>query len=125
MSEKVWIGLSLKEYPEGLEAHYYLESFASHLEMIFQHVGEFDVCSESSGFPHVLVTSLFFWGFVDLVHLLWRVVVHWHVPFHFEIDLGFVAFRLIVDCVGLDQFRCLFSPHSRCGQCGLEHGRSL
>ena len=118
MGEKVGIGLSLKEYPESLKAHYYLESFASHLE-IFENVEEFDVCSESLDFLRVLVSSWFYWGFVDLVHLLWRVVVHGHVPFHFEIDLGFVAFRLIVDYVGLDQFRCLFSPHSRCGQCDL------
>ena len=115
MSEKVGIGLSLKEYPESLKAHYYLESFVSHLE-IFENVEEFDACSESSDFLHVLVSSWFYWGFVDLVHLLWKVVVR-HVPFHFEIDLGFVAFRLIVDYVELDQFRCLFSPHSRCGQC--------
>ena len=76
MSEKVGIGLSVKEYPESLKAHYYLESFASHLEMVFENVEEFDVCSESSDFLRVLVSSWFYWGFVDLVHLLWKVVVH-------------------------------------------------
>ena len=34
MSEKVGIGLSLKEYPQSLKAHYYLESFVSHLEIL-------------------------------------------------------------------------------------------
>ena len=76
MSEKVGIGWSLNEYPESLKARYYLESFASHLEMVFENVGEFDVCSESSDFLHVLVSSWFYWGFVDLVYLLWKVVVH-------------------------------------------------
>ena len=76
MSEKVGIGLSLKEYPESLKAHYYLESFAFHLEMVFGNVGGFDVCSELSDFPLVLASSWFYWGFVDLVHLLWKVVVH-------------------------------------------------
>ena len=76
MSEKVGIGLSLKEYPESLKAHYYLESFAFHLEMVFENVGEFDVCSELSDFPLFLASSWFYWGFIDLAHLLRKVVVH-------------------------------------------------
>ena len=79
MREKVEIGFSLKEYPENLEAHYYLKSFAFHLmlafEMVFENVGEFDVCLDLSDFHLVLATSWFYWGFVDLVHLLWKVEV--------------------------------------------------
>ena len=79
--EKVGIWLSLKEYPESLKAHYYLGSFPFHLEMVFENVGEFDVCSELSDFHLVLASSWFYWGFVDLVYLLWKfevveVVVH-------------------------------------------------
>ena len=79
MREKVKIGLSLKEYPENLKAHYYLKSYAFHwmlaLEMVFENVAELDVCSELSDFHLVLARSWFYLGFVDLVHLLWKVEV--------------------------------------------------
>ena len=111
MKQKVEIELSLKEYLENLKANYYLKSFAFHLmlglEMAFENVGEFDVCSELLDSHLGLVSSWSYWGFFVLVHLLRKFEVVVHVRFHVEIGLGFVGVRLVVDCGGLVKLRCL------------------